>query len=164
VFTFLLILDPIMDYAEALLSRGVPPLTVARLILTLVPQALGIAIPVAVLVGLLDSAWVGFRRSRDRRLAGRRRQPVPPPASRRAIAGLAGAVTLWVMVLAIPDANQTFREITFSIIAQKVQEDIHPGLLRRLPCKVLYVRDAPESGRAGTGVPADTSRPGWPTV
>ena len=31
-----------------------------------------------------------------------------------------------MIIKAIPDANQTFREITFEVIAKKVENDIHP--------------------------------------
>lgn len=166
VFTFLLILDPIMDYAEPLLSRGVPLLTVLRLILTLVPQALGIALPVALLVGLL----IGLGRlSGDREVVALLAGGVSPYRLLRsigAVAAMTAAATLWVMIVAIPDANQTFREITFNIIAERAQHDIQPRVFfEDFPNKVLYVRDAAEAGVGWKGVfLADTSRPGWPTV
>jgi len=166
VFTFLLIIDPVLDYAEPLLAKGVPFWAVVRIVLTLVPQALGIAIPVGLLVGIL----VAFGRlSGDREtvalLAGgislyRLLRPVA------IVAAGATAATLWVMVVAIPDANQTFREITYSIIAERAQNDVQPRVFfEDFPGKVLFVRDVPPSGDGWRGVfLADTSQPGWPVV
>lgn len=166
VFTFLLIIDPVMDYAEPLLAKGVPFFDVVRIILTLVPQALGIAIPVSLLVGLL----IGFGRlSSDREtvamLAGgvslyRLLRPVS------VLAVLAAIATGYVMIVAIPDANQTFREITYNIIAERAEHDIEPRVFfEDFPGKVLYARDVPESGGGWLGVfVADTTKPGWPTV
>ena len=30
------------------------------------------------------------------------------------------------MLVSIPDANQTFREITFDVISKRIESDIHP--------------------------------------
>src|SRR5215207_9367243 len=38
-------------------------------------------------------------------------------------AAVAGAVHLYVMIRAIPDANQTFREITYDVVSQQVEND-----------------------------------------
>mgnify|MGYP001576261913 CR=1 FL=1 len=166
VFTFLLVVQPVMEQAEALLARGIPILTVSHIVLTLVPQALGIAIPVALLVGLL----IGFGRlSGDREmvamLAGgvslyRLLRPVA------VLAGVASAANAYVMIVAIPDANQTFREITFNVIAARAQDDVKPRVFfEDFPGKVLYARDVPESGDGWTGVfVADTTKQGWPSA
>ena len=53
IFTFLLVLPPVMDYLENLLAKGVTWGTAARILWTLLPQALGLTIPMAVLVGVL---------------------------------------------------------------------------------------------------------------
>ena len=53
IFTFLLVMPPVMEYLENLLAKGVTWGTAARILVTLVPQALGLTIPMAVLVGIL---------------------------------------------------------------------------------------------------------------
>ena len=53
VFTFILMINPIMGVVQELLTKGVGGWTIAQLMLTLVPQALGVTIPMAVLIGLL---------------------------------------------------------------------------------------------------------------
>ncbi len=167
VFTFLLTIEPIMQYAEPLLARGVPVPTVARLILTLVPQALGIAIPVALLVGLL----IAFGRlSGDREIVALLAGGVSLYRLVRPVALVstaAAAATLWVMVIAIPDANQTFRELTYGIMAERVEHEVKPRVFfEDFPGKVLYVRDTSDATRGWRGVfVADTTEPGpWPTA
>src|SRR5262245_25222884 len=53
VCTFVLLMGPMLEKAELLLSKGVPIPTVGFLLLTLVPQGLGVAIPIATLAGIL---------------------------------------------------------------------------------------------------------------
>ena len=53
VFTFVLMVPPIMQVAEALIAKGVDSWTITTLMLTLIPQGLGVTIPMAVLIGLL---------------------------------------------------------------------------------------------------------------
>ena len=53
IFTFLLVLPPVMDNLEGLLAKGVTWVTVLKILWNLLPQALGLTIPMAVLVGVL---------------------------------------------------------------------------------------------------------------
>jgi lipopolysaccharide export system permease protein len=162
IFTFLLVLPPLMTYLENLLAKGVSWPTAARIILTLVPQALGLTIPMALLVGLL----IGLGRlSADREAVALLACGVSPyrllwPLG--IIATVASAATLYVMIVAIPDANQTFREITFDIITKKFETDIRPRVFfQDFPGWVLYARDEPEPGMPGWKdlVVADTRKP-----
>ena len=44
---------------------------------------------------------------------------------------VAGAATLYVMLVSIPDANQTFRELTFEVISKRIESDLsYPGQIR----------------------------------
>ena len=52
VYTFVLAVDPMLSQAQLLLSKGVPIPTVAFMLATLLPQALGVTIPMAFLTGL----------------------------------------------------------------------------------------------------------------
>src|SRR5437667_3759323 len=63
VLTFVLEIPPILREGEQLIAKGVELSTVAHVLLTLLPQALGLTIPMAVLLGL----FIGFGRlSADR--------------------------------------------------------------------------------------------------
>jgi LPS export ABC transporter permease LptG/LPS export ABC transporter permease LptF len=166
LFTFILQIPPLMDHAEALLAKGVPVVTVAHLLLLLTPSGLGIAIPMALLVGLL----IAFGRlSGDRETVAmlacgislyRLLRPV------MLLSGGAAAATMWVLLVLIPDANQTFREITYDIVAARAESDVRPGVFfEDFPARVLYVQDqaAPAPGWRGVFL-ADTSRPARPVI
>ena len=53
LFTFLLWVQPMLDTAQTLLSKGVPMGTIGYLLLTLLPQALGVTVPMAFLAGVV---------------------------------------------------------------------------------------------------------------
>ena len=150
IFTFLLVLPPVMEYLENLLAKGVTWGTALRILWTLLPQALGLTIPMAVLVGVL----IGLgRMSGDRESVALLACGVSPYRLLRPIgllALLATAVTTYVMVVAIPNANQAFREITFAVVTQKVETDIQPRVFyQEFPGWVLYAREEPDQGQPG---------------
>lgn len=162
IFTFLLTLPPFMQYLENLLAKGVGWSTLARLLWTLVPQALGLTIPMALLVGIL----IGLGRfSADRETVALLACGVSPYRLLRpigAIALAAAAVTFYVMVIAIPHANRTFLAITFDIISKRVESDVRPRVFfEDFPGWVLYAGDEAGPGEAGWRrlLVADTSRP-----
>ena len=53
LLTFALEIPPILQYGETLIAEGASWDVVVRVLATLVPQALGITIPMALLVGIL---------------------------------------------------------------------------------------------------------------
>ena len=137
---------------EMLVSKGVSWQVAGRIVLTLIPQALGLTIPMALLTGLL----IGLGRlSADRETVALLACGVSPHRLLRPVllmAAVAAAATLYVMVKAIPDANQTFREITFEIIAKQVENDVRPRVFfENFPGWVLYARDEPSRRRGMEG-------------
>src|ERR671911_616218 len=152
VFTFLLVLPPVMEYLENLLAKGVTWGVAARILWTLVPQALGLTIPMAVLVGIL----IGLGRlSGDRETVALLACGVSPYRLLRpvlVIAVAAAAVTCYVMVVAIPQANRTFLAITFDIISKRVESDVRPRVFfEDFPGWTLYAADEAGRGEAGSG-------------
>ncbi|HEY8534926.1 MAG TPA: LptF/LptG family permease, partial [Vicinamibacterales bacterium] len=165
VFTFLLVLDPLATYSEQLIAKGVSWSIVARVLLTLLPQALAITIPIALLIGLL----IGLGRlSADREVVAMQACGISiyrllRPVLLLAFAGW--AVTSYIMIESVPTANQTFREIVFGIITQRVETEIKPRVFfEDFPNKVLYVGDAPAGGGWRECFLADTAKPEQPTV
>jgi LPS export ABC transporter permease LptG/LPS export ABC transporter permease LptF len=166
VFTFILEIPPIMDNAERLIAKGVAWPTVGRILLTLLPSGLGIAIPIALLVGLL----VGFGRlSGDRETVAMLACGVSLYRLLRPVLILslaASAATLWVLIYAIPDANQTFREITYDIIAARAEQDVRPRVFfEDFPGRVLFIQEdaAPQPGWRKVFL-ADTSSAARPVI
>lgn len=150
IFTFLLVLPPIMERLENLLAKGVTWGTAALMLWTLVPQALGLTIPMALLVGIL----IGLgRMSADRESVALLACGVSPYRLLRPIgllAVIAALATGYVMIVAIPQANQTFREIAFTIVSQKVDTEIRPRVFfQDFPGWVLYPREEPDIGHPG---------------
>ena len=87
LLTFALEIPPILQYGETLIAEGASWDIVVRVLATLVPQALGITIPMALLVGILFTLG---RLSGDREIVAHgsvRRQPgatAAPAAALRA--------------------------------------------------------------------------------
>jgi LPS export ABC transporter permease LptF/LPS export ABC transporter permease LptG len=165
LLTFVLIMPPILQNAEQLIAKGVAWSIVLRVILTLVPQALGITIPMALLLGIL----IGLGRlSADREFVALQACGVSIFRVMRPIAVLAvvaWAATSYVMIVALPNANQTFRTITFNVIASKAESDIKARVFfDQFPNRVLYVRDAPNTGGWHDVFLADATRPGETTA
>ena len=167
IFTFLLVLPPVMEHLENLLAKGITWGTAARILWTLVPQALGITIPMALLVGIL----IGLgRMSGDRESVALLACGVSPYRLLRPIGLLAVAAALataWVLIVSIPQSNQTFREITFSLVSQRVETEIKPRVFYEdFPGWVLYAREEPDPGETGWRkvVVANTQADGRTTI
>jgi LPS export ABC transporter permease LptG/LPS export ABC transporter permease LptF len=158
VFTFVLAVRPMLDRAEMLLAKGVPVETVGFLLLLLLPQALGITLPMAFLAGLLMTFG---RLSGDRETVALLACGVSPLRLLRPVlvlATIAAGLTLYVMVVLLPDSNQKFREITFEYVGQTAESDIKPEMFYEgFPGKVMKVRNVrPGGGWDGVFV-ADTT-------
>ena len=160
VFTFILEVPPVMQQLETLVSKGVSWEIAGQIILLLIPQGLGLTIPMALLTGLL----IGLGRlSSDRETVALLACGVSPYRLLRPVlvmAAIAAGATFYVMVEAIPDANQRFREITFDLVTKRVENDIHPRVFfEDFPGWVLYARDEAPGGGWKDVMVADTHNP-----
>ena len=165
VFTFLLIIPFLIDYAESFISKGVPVLVVLRVMATLLPAALALTVPMALLLGLL----VAFGRlSADREFVAMQACGVSVLRLLRpvgVVSVLAWCATSYVYLVAVPDANQRFREITFGIVAERAEGEVRPRVFfEDFPDLVIYVRDVPVSGSGWTDVFMADNRPGQPAA
>jgi len=166
VFTFLLVVPPLIELADQLVAKGVPAPTIMRLTATLLPQALAVTIPMAVLVGILiglgrfsaDREWVAVQ------ACGGSIYRIARPVVLFAIAGW--LATSWVIIEAMPDANQAFRDITFRLVAERTESEVKPRVFYDdFPNVVIYVRDVPTDGSGWRDVfIADTGNPNNVTV
>ena len=165
LLTFLLMIPPVLQQGYPLIARGVDAWVVLRIVITLMPQALGISIPMAVLLGLL----VAFGRfSADREFVAMQscgvsiyRLLLPVGI----VAALATAGTAYVMIVALPDSNQAFREIIFGEVASHVENNIRPRVLfTEFPNHVLYVRELGDDKVMRDVFFTDTAKAGTTTV
>ena len=153
VFTFLLLIDPIMRRARELIEKGVDGWTIVELMLWLVPQGLGLTIPMAVLVGLLMGLG---RLSGDREIVVMQACGVSIYRLLRpvvALALVAAAATCYILVAVMPDANQAFREIVARNVAAATENDVKARVFYQgLPGMVLYVNQVDLQGTGWSGV------------
>ena len=163
--TFVLEMPPILDQGERLIARGVEWSIVVRVLATLLPQALGVTIPISLLLGIL----IGLGRlSADREFVALQACGISIFRILRPIALLAvlGCLaTGYVMIVALPNANQTFREITFGVVASRAEGDVKPRVFfEDFHNRVLYVRDVAPAGGWLDVFMADSTRVDETTV
>jgi LPS export ABC transporter permease LptG len=154
-----------LEQAERLLAKGVSLPTIGALLMTLLPQSLGITIPMAFLTALLMAMG---RLSADREAVALLACGVSPARILRpvmAFALVAAAANAYILTTLVPDSNQRFREITFALLLQQGENDIKPGVFfEGFPGKVIHIRESrPGGGWLGVTL-ADTSQPGPPTI
>lgn len=163
--TFVLMMPPIMQNAAKLIEKGVSWTIILRVLLTLIPQALGVTIPMALLYGILFGLG---RLSADREFVALQACGVSVFRVFRPIAllaVLACAATGYNMIVALPDANQTFREITYNIVASGAESDIKARVFfTNFPNRVLYVRDIQPAAGWKDVFLADATQPEHTTV
>jgi LPS export ABC transporter permease LptG/LPS export ABC transporter permease LptF len=166
MLTFVLEMQPVMDIADKLIAKGVAWSVIFRMLPTLLPQALALTIPMSLLIALLmalgrlsaDREWVALQ------ACGVSAYRLLRPIGIVAVAGW--AVTSYIIIVALPSANQTFREISYGVVASRAEGEVKPRVFfDDFPNIVLYVRDV-RPGVAGWSdvFAAETSRPGQPVV
>ena len=165
VLTFILEIPPILTQAEQFISKGVEWSIILRALGLLLPQALCLTIPMAVLLGIL----VGFGRlSADREFVAMQACGVSLMRLARPVllvAGLGTLATAYETIVALPDANQSYREIVYVVMATRVESNVRPRVFfQEFPDKVIYVRELPPEGGWRDVFVADTSRPNETTV
>jgi len=166
VFTFILIIPFLIDLAEDLIAKGVPAGTILQLTGTLLPQALALTIPMALLIGLLVALG---RLSADREFVVMMACGISPYRLLQPIlvfSVICWGLTSWVMLKAMPDSNQRFREISTEIAMNRAEGEVRPRVFfEDFPNIVLYVREVPKNGQGWQGVlAADTSNPSSPVI
>src|SRR5207248_1903237 len=163
--TFALMLPPILNVGEQLVAKGVAWGVILRALWTLTPQALSVTIPMALLFGILFGLG---RLSADREFVALQACGISVFRVGRPIAllaVLACAATAYETIVATPAANQTYREITFNVIAAWADSDIKPRVFfQNFPNRVLYARDIEPSGGWRDVFLADDTQPDQTTV
>ena len=147
VLTFVLLLPPLMNEAEELIAKGVGGATIANMMLSLVPQALGLALPMALLMGILMGLG---RMSTDRETVALQacgvsvyRMLVPVAL----LAALATGATFCVIEIVVPDANQRFREMMLRVLASRAEGEVKPRVFYEgFDGVTLYVREISPAG------------------
>lgn len=151
LFTFILLLDTISQLTKILVSRGADMATVLRAFVYLLPSIFSVTIPMAFLLGVLLAFG---RMASDSEIVALRASGVSPSRLLRpvsALAALACAITFYTVAVALPTANQAYRELLFNLLVSKARTGIVPRVFNDelLPSRdlVIYISDV----RAETG-------------
>lgn len=165
VLTFVLLVPFLIEQAEQFIQKGVAWSTILEAMATLLPATLGLTIPMALLVAILMAFG---RLSADRETIVLMACGVSPYRLLRPIlfvSTIAAAATLWIMIKAIPDANQAYREIIARVGAEIAEEQVRPRtFFESFPNLVLYVRDTAPGGGWADLLAADTRNPAHPVI
>lgn len=164
LLTFVVTVPTILRDAEALIVKGIPWSTFLHVLVLLLPSSLSLTIPMAVLLGIL----IGFgRMSADREFVALQACGVSPFRLIRPIAFVAlaaTAATAHQIIVALPDANQTYREIAFNVVANRAESNVKPRVFySEFPNRTIYARDVIPGGWRDVFL-ADTSQPNQTTV
>ena len=147
VLTFVLMLPPLMNQAEELIAKGVDGITIARMMLMLAPQGVGLAIPMALLIGILMGLG---RMSTDRETVALQACGVSVYRMLWPVAILAlltTGATFYVIEVAVPEANQRFRELMYRVRASRAEGELKPRVFYEgFDELTLYVREISPAG------------------
>ena len=151
VFTFVLLVDQIPRLLAVLVERSADLATIARVFLNLLPSILAVTIPMAFLLGVL----LAFGRlASDSEIVALRAVGVSPARLLVPVALLSlvmTSITFYINAVALPAANQSYRELVFSLVVSKARTEVRPRTFNSdlLPGQMmLYVQDIEaETGR-----------------
>jgi LPS export ABC transporter permease LptF/LPS export ABC transporter permease LptG len=170
LFTFVLLLQEIAILTGFLVSRSADIFTIIRVFFNLLPHILATTIPMAVLLGVLLAFG---RMASESEIVALRASGVSPARLMRpvlALGLLAGLLTLYITTFGYPNANQSHRELTFSLMTgQAARNAIKPRVFTDdlVPSgnMILYVSDiASGSGEWRNLFVSDTRSPKQPRV
>jgi LPS export ABC transporter permease LptF/LPS export ABC transporter permease LptG len=128
LFTFILLLQEIAILTGFLVSRSTDLATLGKIFLNLLPHILAITIPMAFLLGLLLAFG---RMAAESELIALRAGGVSPMRILRpvfAVGIIAGLITLYITAVGYPNANQSYRELTYALIAGQARTAIKPRI------------------------------------
>ena len=166
LFTFVLIIPFIIDVAEQMIAKNVPPGMILRLMATLLPSTMALTVPMALLISLL----VGLGRlSADREVVVMMACGISPYRLLQPVlvfAVVCWGLTSWLMLKGMPDGNQRYRELTQEIVLDRAEGEVRARVFfEDFPNMVLYVHEVPLDGRGWLDVlAADTSNASSPVI
>ncbi len=166
VFLFALLLNELIVQLRVLVTQGADPGLVLFALACLVPALLAVAIPSALLFGVL----LAFSRlTAGSELLAMRAGGVSPARllAPVAVAALFGFLaTLFLTLEAVPRSNQRFLEISSELASSRLRAEIDPRVFydELLDDKVLLIGDAPAGGDWERVFLADMKNERAPTV
>jgi len=153
IFTFILLMDKILNLTELIVSKGVGVIDVISLIIYILPSFMVIAIPMSFLLAVLLTFG---RLSSDEEITAAKAsgislvQMMPPVISISVITFIA---TLFLMIYALPWGNHSFKSKIYNIVREKADASIVPGrVLDSFSDIILYVNEKDENSNRYKGI------------
>jgi LPS export ABC transporter permease LptF/LPS export ABC transporter permease LptG len=144
VYTFILLLDALFDAAEMIIRRGLPVVTVGKLLLLSLPNIIVLTIPMALLFGVLIA--IG-RLSSDSELVALRSTGVSLLSLYRPIllvSVLLTAVNTVLMVFVLPWGNHQLQLERLNVLTRSISTQVQPRVFwDEWENQMLYVFEAP---------------------
>jgi LPS export ABC transporter permease LptF/LPS export ABC transporter permease LptG len=143
VFTFILLMDTILRIAEFWIERGVPLISILRILFYNLPWILALTLPMAILLGIL----IAFgRMSADSEVIAMTSGGISVyrlyvPVFLYTLVGF--LLTCFLMVTILPAANQALRNEMFKTLsANTVSGNVKPRIFNEnFPGFVIYIKD-----------------------
>ncbi len=167
VFTFVLLLNEILRYAQILISQAASLNHVLGILANLLPSVLCVTIPMGVLLGILIALG---RMAADSEITALRASGVSLYRMLRPVlvsAAFGWAASSYLIINVLPDSNQAVRKLFFQVLTSKVQTDIRPRVFydNLFPNLMFLVLDIPTGSDTWQNVfLADLSNPGSPQI
>jgi LPS export ABC transporter permease LptG/LPS export ABC transporter permease LptF len=167
VFTFVLLLNEILRYAQILITQDVAALDAIGILVNLLPSVLCVTIPMGFLLGVLialgrlaaDSEIVAMRASG----ISIYRLLVPILVA----ATIAWAVSTYLIVRVLPDSNQRVRQLVVQVMMSRAGTEVRPRVFydQLFPSFMFLVLDARPGAEFWNDVTlADLSNPSSPAL
>lgn len=167
VFTFVLLLNQILHYAQILITQRVNASIALGILFNLLPSVLCLTIPMGLLLGILIALG---RLAADSEITAMRASGVSlyrllTPLAVAAI--LAWVVSSYLIIQVLPDSNQRTRELLFQAMTSQAGKQIRPRVFydRLFPNMMFLVREIPaDNQRWQEVIMADLTQPESPTL
>ncbi len=166
VFLFALLLNELVVQLRVLITQGADPGSVALALAYLVPALLAVAVPSALLFGVL-LAFSRLSASSEllaMRAGGMSSARLLAPVAVAALLGFAATLALTLEV--VPRSNQRFLELSSELASSRLRTEIHPRVFHDelLDHKVMLIGAAPPGGDWERVFLADTTDERAPTI
>ena len=146
LFTFILLLQQITLLTGILIARGADLATILRLFTYILPSILATTIPMAYLLGVL----LAFGRlASDSEIVALRASGISPAQLLRPVVALSiftGLLNFYVLAVAVPNANQAYRQVFYALVLSKAKAGVKPRVFNEndpIPGMVLFISDIP---------------------
>lgn len=152
-FTFILLIGRLLKLIELVISRGVPPTQVGKLLVLILPTFLEMTVPMAFLLAILLGLG---RMANDQELLAMKASGVSPLQILWPIAGLSLIVSILTLVTTLyarPTANSALKKELYNIAKSRVGTALREKIFNDdFPKILIYVEEIIPPGNTAQGI------------